>query len=73
VLSIAVLVKKYGEKGNKSLPAAEFSRYQQNYLRSGGRVSLADYLEAEPDADGKLAFRSWVAASPHASPAPPSW
>jgi hypothetical protein len=55
------------------LPAAEFARYQQNYLRSGGRVSLADYLEAEPDADGKLAFRSWVAASPHASPAPPSW
>ena len=39
------------------IPAAEFARYQQNYLRSGGRLSLADYLEAEPDADGNLAFR----------------
>jgi chemotaxis protein methyltransferase CheR len=35
----------------------EFARYQQNYLRSGGRHSLADYLEAEPDEEGRLVFR----------------
>lgn len=39
------------------IPAAEFGRYQQNYLRSGGRLSLSDYLEPEPDAAGNLAFR----------------
>ena len=38
------------------IPAAEFARYQQNYLRCGGRLSLSDYLEAEPDEDGNLAF-----------------
>jgi len=39
------------------IPVAEFGRYQQNYLRSGGRYSLADYLEAEPDEEGRLVFR----------------
>ena len=39
------------------IPVAEFARYQQNYLRSGGRHSLADYLEAEPDEEGRLVFR----------------
>jgi chemotaxis protein methyltransferase CheR len=39
------------------IPVAEFARYQQNYLRSGGRYSLADYLEAEPDEEGRLVFR----------------
>lgn len=39
------------------IPVAEFGRYQQNYLRSGGRYSLADYLAAEPDEEGRLVFR----------------
>jgi len=39
------------------IPAAEFGRYQQNYLRSGGRHSLADYLDGEADQEGNLAFR----------------
>ena len=39
------------------IPVDEFARYQQNYLRSGGRHSLEDYLEAEPDSEGRLVFR----------------
>jgi len=39
------------------IPAAEFARYQQNYLRSGGRTTLSDYLEGEADEEGYLAFR----------------
>ncbi|WP_194713400.1 CheR family methyltransferase [Noviherbaspirillum soli] len=38
--------------------ASELGRYQQNYLRSGGRHTLADYLvSGEPDAEGNLSFR----------------
>jgi chemotaxis protein methyltransferase CheR len=36
------------------MAAPDLARYQQNYLRSGGRASLSDYVE--PDGDG-LAFR----------------
>jgi chemotaxis protein methyltransferase CheR len=40
------------------IPAAELGRYQQNYLRSGGRHTLADYLvDSEPDGEGNLTFR----------------
>jgi chemotaxis protein methyltransferase CheR len=40
------------------IPAAELGRYQQNYLRSGGRHTLSDYLVSEePDELGNLAFR----------------
>lgn len=40
------------------IPAAELGRYQQSYLRSGGRHTLTDYLvSAEPDAEGDLVFR----------------
>jgi hypothetical protein len=59
VLSITVLVKKYGEKGNKSLPAADFPRYQQNYLRPALRhralklfhesLAVFGYLSVHPD------------------------